>query len=94
MNSLSRLDTSLLGILYLIIITLLKIYTKSSMVEASLYGLRYINFVKLSTITSTLLYFISMRGSLDNGSLVMKSRVTIDYSCSRVGDDWSNLYSL
>ena len=87
MNSLSRLDTSLLGIPCLIITTLLKIYTKSSIVEASLYGLRYTNFVKLSTITNILSYTMPMRGSFDNSSLVMKSRVTIDYGYSRVGTD-------
>ena len=64
------------------------------MVEASLYSLRYINFVKPSTITSILLYTMPMRGSFDNSSLVMKSRVTIDHGCSRVGADQSNLYSL
>ena len=45
------------------------------------------NFVKLSTITSILLYTMPMRGSFDNGSLVMKSRVTVDHGCSRVGAD-------
>ena len=71
----------------LIITTLLKMYTKSSIVEASLYGSRYVNFVKLSTITSILSYTMPMRGSFDNGSLVMKSRVTIDYGCSSAGAD-------
>ena len=78
----------------LVITTLLKIYAKSSIVEASLYGLRYVNFVKLSIITSMLSYIVPMRGSFDNGSLVMKSRVTIDHGCSRVGADWSNPYGL
>ena len=72
---------------YLVITTLLKIYTKSSIVEASLYSSSYINFVKLSIITSMLSYTMPMRGSFDNGSLVMKSRVTIDHGCSRVGAD-------
>ena len=57
------------------------------MVEASLYSSRYMNFVKLSIITSILSYVMPMRGSFDNGSLVMKSRVTIDHGCSRVGTD-------
>ena len=69
-------------------------YTKSSIVEASLYSLRYTNFVKLSTITSILSYVMPMRGSFDNSSLVMKSRVTIDHGYSRVAADYSSLYSL
>ena len=73
--------------LCLITITLLKIYTKSSIVEVSLYSLRYTNFVRLSIITSILLYIMPMRGSFDSSSLVMKSRVTIDHGCSRVGAD-------
>ena len=94
MNSLSQSNTSLSSILCLIIITLLKIYTKSSIVEVSLYSLRYINFIKLSIITSILSYTMPMRGSFDNSNLVMKSRVTIDHGCSRVGANQSNLYSL
>ena len=73
--------------LCLMITTLLKIYTKSSIVEASLYSLRYINFIKLSIITSILSYIMPMRGSFDNSSLVMKSRVTIDYGYSSIGTD-------
>ena len=73
--------------LCLIITTLLKIYAKSSIVEASLYGSRYVNFVKLSTITSMLSYAMPMRGSFDNGSLVMKSRVTINHGYSSIGAD-------
>ena len=57
------------------------------MVDVSLYSLRYINFVKLSTITNMLLYNIPMRGSSNSGSLVMKSRVTIDHSYLGVGAD-------
>ena len=73
--------------LCLVIITLLKIYTKSSIVEASLYGLRYVNFIRLSIITSILLYTMPMRGSFDSSSLVIKSRATVDHGCSRVGAD-------
>ena len=73
--------------LCLITTTLLKMYTKSSVVEASLYSLRYMNFVRLSTITSILSYTMLVRGSFDSGSLVIKSRVTIDHGCSRVGAD-------
>ena len=94
MNSLSQSNISLSSILCLIITTLLKIYTKSSIVEASLYSLRYINFVKLSTITSILSYTMPMRGSFNNGNLVMKSRVTIDHGYSSVGTDQNSLYSL
>ena len=71
----------------LAITTLLKIYARSSAVDASLYGSRYTNFVKLSTITNMLSYAMPMRGSFDNGSLVMKSRVTVDHGCSRAGAD-------
>ena len=94
MNSLSRSNTSLSSIPCLIITTLLKIYTKSSTVEAFLYGSRYANFVKLFTITSILSYNMSIRGSFDNDSLVMKSRATVNYSYSRVEADYSSLYSL
>ena len=73
--------------LCLVTTTLLKIYAKSSMVEVSLYSLRYMNFVRLSTITSILLYTMPMRGSFDSSSLVMKSRATIDHGYSRVGAD-------
>ena len=71
----------------LVIMTLLKIYARSSIVDASLYSLRYMNFVKLSTITSMLSYVMPMRGSFDSGSLVMKSRATVDHGYSRVGAD-------
>ena len=87
MNSLSWSNTSLSSMLCLVITTLLKMYTKSSTVEASLYGSRYMNFVKLSTITSMLSYTMPMRGSFDNSSLVMKSRVTIDHGYSGAGVD-------
>ena len=73
--------------LCLVITTLLKIYARSSIVDTSLYSSRYINFVKLSTITNMLLYVMPMRGSFDSGSLVMKSKVTIDYGCSSVEAD-------
>ena len=87
MNNSSLSNIILSSMLCLVMTTLLKIYAKSSMVDTSLYSLRYTNFVRLSTITSILSYNIPMRGSLDSGSLVIKSRATIDHGCSRVGAD-------
>ena len=57
------------------------------MVDISLYSSRYMNFVKLSIITSILSYTMPMRGSFDNSSLVMKSRVTINHGYSSIGAD-------
>ena len=61
------------------------------MVEAFLYSSRYANFVKLFTITNILSYNMSIRGSFDNDSLVVKSRATVNYSYSRARVDYSNL---
>ena len=70
----------LFSILYLTITTLLKIYTKSFAVNVSLYSFKYIYFVSIFTITSMLSYTISIRGSFNIDSLIIKSRATKDYA--------------
>ena len=75
MNSLSLSNTILSSILYLIITILLKIYTKSSTMNTSLYDFKYTYFVSIFIITSMLLYIISIRGFFNIDSLVIKSRL-------------------
>ena len=81
MNSLSLSNTILSSILYLIITILLKIYTKSSTINTSLYGFKYTYFVSIFTITSMLLYIIPIRGFFNIDSLVIKSRVIDNHTC-------------
>ena len=68
------------NILCLIITTLLKIYTKSSTIDASLYGFKYIYFISIFIITNMLLYIVSIRGFFNINSLVIKSRVINNYT--------------
>ena len=68
------------NILYLIITTLLKIYTKSSTIDTSLYGFKYIYFISIFIITNILLYVVSIRDFFNINSLVIKSRVINNYT--------------
>ena len=70
------------GILCQAITILLKIYAKSSAVNASLYGLRYAYLVSVFTITSILSYVVPVRGSFDVSSLVIKLRAIDDHAYS------------
>ena len=55
-------------------------YTKSFIIDTSLYSFKYIYFVSVFIITSMLLYVIFIRGSFNIGSLIIKSRATKDYT--------------
>ena len=48
--------------------------------DASLYSIKYAYLVKVSLITNILSNSTPVRGSLDFGSLIMKSSVTVDYT--------------
>ena len=76
MNSLSLLDIILSSILYLAITTLLKIYTRSSAMNTSLYSSKYTYLVSVSIITNILLYIAPIRGSFNVDSFVIKSKTT------------------
>ena len=62
-KSLSRLDIISFSTPCYIIISFIKVYTNSSAVNNSLYGLKYKNFVSLLLITNILLNSIPVRGS-------------------------------
>ena len=55
-------------------------YASSSTVDASLYGTKYAYLVKVSLITNILSNSTPVRGSLDFGSLTMKSSATVDHT--------------
>ena len=57
-------------------------YTKSSTIDASLYSSRYVYLVSISTITNMLSYIVSIRGSFNVDSLVIKLRAINDYAYS------------
>ena len=82
MNSLSLFNTILSSIPYLIITTLLKIYTKSFAIDTFLYNSKYIYFVSVFIIINILLYTTSIRGSFNIDSLVIKLRVTNNHTYS------------
>ena len=80
MNSLSLFNIILFNILYFIIITLLKIYTKSFTIDTSLYDFKYIYFISIFTITNILLYIIFIRDSFNINSLVIKFKAINNYT--------------
>ena len=65
--------------LYQAITILLKMYAKSSTIDASLYSLRYMYLVSVFTITSMLLYVMPMRDSFNINSLIIKLRAINDH---------------
>ena len=81
MNNLSLSNTILFSILYLTIITLLKIYTKSSTINAFLYSFKYIYFISVFIIINILLYIVSIRGFFNISSLIMKFKAINNYTC-------------
>ena len=91
MNNLSLSNTILSSILYLVITTLLKIYTKSSTMDIFLYSFKYVYFISMFIITSILLYIVSIRGFFNINSLVIKSRATNNYTYSNSIDIYSFL---
>ena len=73
------------------ITTLLKIYTKSSTVDTSLYDSKYIYLVRVFTITSMLLYVVPIRGFFDVDSLVIKLRAIDNHAYSNKTEIYSFL---
>ena len=55
-------------------------YTNSSAVDASLYSTKYVYLVKVSLMIRILSNSTPVRGSLDFGSLTIKSSATVDYA--------------
>ena len=73
MKSLSLSNMTLSSSLWLATIDLIKMYAISSAVAPSRHRRKYAYFISLHTSTRIELYYILVRGSLDFGSLIMKS---------------------
>ena len=88
MNSLFNL--MIFSVLYYVIIILMQVQTNSSTIAISFHNRKYNSLVRSSLITRIKLYIVLVSGSLDLGSLTIKSNVTIDYALFSVSSVYNS----
>ena len=93
-NSLSRSKIISSGSLWLAITIYKNVYASSLILLPSLYRIKYIYFVSLSTIVKILLYLTFVNGSSDSRSFTIKSYKIDSYSYYTTDRGYNSLYSL